>query len=156
MRLVEFLKSFQDRILFLLRYAASGVIGGAIQVLFLFLWVSILGLEETYLLGLVLGFVMALATTFALQKYWAFRDFESSRASRQLLSYSAVAVSGLALNSVLLAGTKVLADWLGLDFFKGWYLMAQIVITGAVAVYNFALNYAFTFRQARQQRLWER
>ncbi|MSU73882.1 GtrA family protein [Candidatus Kaiserbacteria bacterium] len=156
MRLREFLAVYRDRFLFLARVGASGLVGGVIQVLFLFMWVTVLGLEGTYLLGLIFGFIVALVATFTLQKYWAFRDFESNRTSRQLLSYSVVAVSGLALNTALLSGAKILFGWFSLDFFHGWYLIAQIGITGIVAVSNFCLNFFFTFRHARQGRLWER
>ena len=151
-----FLAEHRERLLFLIRYGISGVIGGAIQVLFLFVWVTLLGLESTYLLGLGLGFIAALIVTFALQKYWAFRDRELSRMSRQLLSYSVVAVSGLALNAVLLAGAKMLFVSLSLDFFHGWYLIVQTGIICVVALFNFGMNFLFTFRHARQQRLWDR
>jgi putative flippase GtrA len=151
MRLNEFFTTHRERLLFLIRYGISGLGGGAIQVLFLFVWVSLLGFEETYLLGLGLGFVVALVVTFALQKYWTFHDKESHRIPRQLLSYSVVAVLGLALNAVLLAGAKMLFVSLALDFFHGWYLIVQAGIIGVVAIFNFGMNFLFTFRHARQQ-----
>lgn len=144
------------RLLFLIRYGISGVVGGAIQILFLYVWVTLLGLEKTYLLGLSLGFIVALIVNFALQKYWAFRDRESSRIPHQLLSYSVVAVSGLVLNTVLLAGAKMLFGWLSLDFFHGWYLIVQTGIVCVVSVFNFGMNFLFTFRHAQQERLWDR
>lgn len=149
-------KAHRARILFLFRYGISGVVGGAIQTLFLFFWVSVLGLERTYLFGLGLGFVLALAVNFVLQKYWAFRDNERNRTSRQLLSYTVVALSGLALNALLLAGAKGVFELYSFDFFSGWYLLAQIAIVGIVAIFNFSMNFLFTFRRARQERLWER
>lgn len=148
--------STDGRLLFLVRYGLSGLTGGAIQVLFLYIWVTLLGLESTYLVGLVLGFICALVVTFALQKYWAFRDKEPNRALNQLLSYSAVAVSGLALNALLLTGAEVLFKSLGVDFFHGWYLIAQTVIVCIVAVFNFSMNFLFTFRHARRERSWRR
>ena len=146
----------RNRLLFLARYGISGLTGGAIQVLFLYVWITLLGFEGTYLLGLGLGFVVALIATFILQKYWAFRDFESSRTSRQLLSYSIVAVSGLALNTALLAGAKMLFELLSLDFFNGWYLVAQAGITCIVALFNFCMNFLFTFHLARRERIWDK
>lgn len=145
-----------SRLLFLVRYGISGLTGGAIQVLFLYIWVTLLGLESTYLLGLVLGFICALVAAFALQKYWAFRDKESNRTLNQLFSYSVVAVSGLALNALLLTGAEMLFKSLGVDFFHGWYLIAQIGIIGIVSVFNFSMNFLFTFRRARQERSWGR
>lgn len=147
---------FSSRLAFLARYGISGVIGGLIQISFLYVWVTLLGFEKLYLLGLVLGFIAALAVAFTLQKYWAFRDHAPGRISRQLLSYSAVAVSGLALNALLLAGSKMLFEQLSFDFFHGWYLVAQTIIVGVVALFNFTMNFLFTFYHARQQRSWER
>lgn len=144
------------RFLFLARYGISGLTGGAIQVLFLYVWVTLLGLESTYLLGLVLGFICSLIATFTLQKYWAFRDKESDRTLNQLLSYSMVAVSGLALNALLLTGAEMLFKSLGIDFFHGWYLIVQIGIVGIVSVFNFSMNFLFTFRRARKERSWGR
>ena len=133
----------------LARYGISGITGGAIQTLSLFVWVTLLGLEELYLLGLLFGFIMALIITFVLQKYWAFRDRTSHHVARQLVSYTIVAVSGLVLNAALLVGAKILFEWLSVDFFHGWYLVVQTGIVGVVAVFNFFLNFFFTFRQER-------
>jgi len=141
-------------LLFLVRYGISGLTGGAIQVISLYIWITLLGFESTYLLGLGLGFVIALIVAFILQKYWAFRDTVSSRAPHQLFSYSVVAVLGLVLNTVLLSGAKGVIEWSSLDFFHGWYLIAQAVIVCIVSVFNFSMNFLFTFRHARKERSW--
>lgn len=150
MQIHELVSTYRQRFLLLIRYGISGITGGVIQILFLYAWVTLLGLEKIYLLGLVLGFVVALIVTFALQKYWAFRDEESSRMSRQFLSYTLVAVSGLALNAVLLVGAKMLFGWLALDFFHGWYLFVQTGIVCIVSVFNFSMNFLFTFRNTEK------
>jgi len=144
----------RKHILFLSRYGISGLVGIPIPIAFLYVWVSLLGLEKSYLIGLLFGFILALITTFILQKYWSFRDSEPGGVPRQLFSYSVVAVLGLVLNAVLLIGAKILIESLSLDFFQGWYLIAQTVIIGIVAVFNFSLNFIFTFRHARRKRLW--
>ena len=136
-----------------MRYGISGLLGGAIKIFFLFAWVTLLGFQRTYLIGLSIGFVVALLTLFLFQKYWAFRDRNARRAPRQLLSYTAVALSGLALNIVLLASVKAAFGYFSVDFFHGWYVAAEVVITGIVAVFNFSMNLLFTFREARTERL---
>jgi len=146
----------RSRFLFLARYGISGLTGGAIQVISLYIWITLLGFKSTYLLGLILGFVVALIVTFTLQKYWAFRDTVSSRAPHQLFSYSVVAVLGLVLNTVLLTGAKAMFEWFSLDFFHGWYLIAQTVIVCIVALFNFSMNFLFTFRHARKERSWNK
>jgi putative flippase GtrA len=156
MRLWDSITANRKHIYLLTRYGVSGIIGALIQIVSLYVWVSLLGFEHTYLLGLVLGFILALIATFLLQKYWAFKDTESKSIPHQLLYYSLVAVSGLALNALLLAGAKLLLTSYSVDFFHGWYLMVQTLITGLVAVFNFSLNYWITFSKARQERLWDR
>lgn len=149
MRLRELFLAHRASLSLLARYGISGITGGAIQTLFLFVWITLLGLEELYLLGLLFGFMVALISTFVLQKYWAFRDRTPHRVARQLVSYTIVAVSGLVLNAVLLVGAKMFFEWLSVDFFRGWYLVVQTGIVGIVAVSNFSLNFLFTFRQTR-------
>lgn len=150
----ELFSTHRARIFFLTRYIISGLVGAAVQMLFLFVWVTLLGFEKTYLLGLVLGFVAAYIVSFMLQKYWAFHDYELHRLSRQLFLYAVVAVSGLALNTILLAGTKRVFEWFSIDFFHGWYLLVQASIILLVAAFNFCMNFIFTFRHARRERLW--
>jgi putative flippase GtrA len=156
MQLRQFFIERKNRILLLMRYGASGIFGIIISIFVLFVWVTLLGWEETYLLGVGTGFILALAVTFILQKYWAFRDSESSRTPQQLLSYSIVAVLGLVLNTGLLAGAKKIFESLPLDFFDGWYLIAQIGIVILISIFNFCMNFLFTFRHAREERLWDR
>jgi putative flippase GtrA len=151
-----FFRTHRAHLLFLGRYTLAALIGSALNILFLYVWVSLLGLADSYLLGLTLGFILALFVTFALQKLWSFRDRERSTAPRQLVSYTAVAVSGLVLNALLLAAAKAAFEWASVDFFGGWYLVAQTVCIGIVAFFNLAMNFLFTFRRARREQLWNR
>lgn len=130
---------------FFMRYLVVGVLGALVQTGTLFVWVSLLGLTREYLLGVVMGFLLALAVTFLLQKYWTFRESTSSRLPLQFVRYTAVALSGLALNSALLALAKALLDALHIDFFNGWYLLAQVIILILVSLFNFLLNSYITF-----------
>lgn len=138
------------RLWLLARYTVTGVSGGLIQIAFLYLWVSLLGFRSAYLLGTVFGFIVALVVTFLLQKYWTFRDAARTRMPLQLASYSAVALSGLLLNALLLALAKRVLEQASVDFFNGWYLVAQAAIVVFVSLYNFVLNYQVTFRQVRR------
>ena len=147
MNVCELYIKHRTRLYFLLRYGVTGVAGGVIQIAFLYVWVSYLGLEKSYLLGLVIGFAIALIVSFLLQKYWTFQDRATHKIPRQLLLYGAVAVSGLALNAVLLAGAKEACALLGIDFFKGWYLAIQFIIFCIVSAFNLCMNFLFTFRR---------
>jgi|GEM_PF-232312 len=137
----------RDNIFFLFRYGISGGIGALVQSGFLFLWVSVFGFERIYLWGAVLGFIIALAVAFSLQKYWTFRDRSSTTPTRQFVIYGLVAT----LNLFLITGGLELARTLfvarGVDFFNWWYLLVQAGIIVIVSAMSLALNSLFTFRK---------
>jgi putative flippase GtrA len=138
-----------------LRYGIGGLIGAFVNLAVLFVWVTVLGQEETYLAGLFVGFLLALISTFALQKYWAFKDVSAENLSRQFGLYTLVACSGLLLNAVLLMGAKALFESFSSAFFEGWYLLVQAIAIVIVALSNFCLNYLFTFHRSRDNRTFE-
>ncbi len=133
----------------LARYSIAGLIGTSVQTLSLYTYVTVLGYQGTYLVGAGIAFVLALTLTFTLQKFWTFRDHALHRAKEQFYFYTAVAVVNLTLNLGLLAFAKEVATYAGLDFFSGWYVIAQIAISLCAAAVSFALNFLFTFRHAR-------
>jgi len=139
--------ALRERFWLLLRYGVAGAFGALVQTSALYVWISILGLESTYLFGAFIGFCLALAVTFLLQKYWTFRDHTTHRAHRQLMSYAMVAVVNVTLNIVLLALAKESFFLAGIDFFHGWYIAVQVVIVGIASGVSFILNYFFTFRR---------
>jgi len=109
--------------------------------------VDLLGLEEHYLWGAVVGFCISLVVTFALQKYWTFQDKTHHRVHKQFGMYFIVALINVALNIGLLALSKTIVEASGRDFFHGWYLAAQILIVVFVSAVSFVLNYFFTFKK---------
>ena len=130
----------------LVRYAIVGVASIAIQVGFLFVWVSVLGFTQWYLIGAVLGFIIALIVAFLCQKYWTFRDMEKETRRRQFVLYSAIACANLLLTVGLLAIAKFIFESQGADFFALWYVAAQTVILGLGAVLGFLANRFVTFK----------
>lgn len=135
---------------FLVRYLIVGLLGGLIQTLTLYIWVDILRLTSTYLWGVVIGFLIALAVTFVLQKYWTFKDTSTHRTHTQLISYSLVALVNLALNTFFIRAVKEVVEAHRGDFFHIWYLLAQIGAVFIVAAMSFIANYLITFRHARK------
>jgi len=134
---------------FLMRYGISGAIGAGIQTFTLYVWVDLLHLETSYLVGAAVGFCLALFVTFALQKYWTFRDRVRTELQRQFISYTCIALASLGLNILLLHVSKLLFEHFGINFFATWYLVAQIVIIIFLAALTFIANYFLTFRGNR-------
>ena len=134
-----------------IRYALVGSLAVIIQIVVLYIWVSVLGLKEWYLVGAVVGFCIALTVAFFLQKYWTFRDHTKETRRRQFVQYSAIAVANLVLNIALLSLAKIFFEYLSLDFFAGWYVLAQLGIFALCALLSFLANRFITFRQSLPQ-----
>lgn len=134
------------RLLLYVRYIVSGTIAALIQLVGLYVWVSVLGLESLYLLGVILLYCIALITTFTLQKYWTFRERSHEFIGRQVVWYTLISLGNLALNAALLHTGKIFFDSIGADYFQGWYLVVQAISTVMCAVLGFLLNRHFTFR----------
>ena len=136
----------RERIFFLVRYIISGLTTIAIQTLTLYVWVSVLQLKSLYLLGVVIGFFLALIAGFTLQKYWTFKETHHHRVHKQVVWYALVALGSLVLNTMLLALARRLFTVLGLNFFHIWYLIAQVGILLGLAGLAFIINTLVTFR----------
>lgn len=135
----------------LVRYAIVGATGAVIQTLTLYIWVTLAGLEEIYLVGAVVGFLLALFTSFILQKFWTFRDRVMHRTRRQFTWYGAVAVGNVLINVGVLTVAKWLFISMNIDFFNGWYLLVQISTVCFASGMSFLINYFFTFKGIRPE-----
>lgn len=132
----------------LFRYGVVGIASIAIQVLFLFVWVSVFKLNDWYLVGAVIGFCIALLIAFLLQKYWTFRDTGKEKRAQQFVLYGVIACVNLVLNLALLALTKSALETQGVDFFDTWYVVVQSAILGVGALVSFLANRFITFKDA--------
>jgi len=146
MNLREFFLTHRERLLFFIRYGISGATGGAIQVVGLYIWVSLLGFEAQYLWGVVIAYCIAVVVTFVLQKYWTFRNYDHETVVKQMVWYTAVSLGNLGVNTLILHLGKLALEARGLDFFNGWYLVVQVVAVGTAAILSFLSNRYITFR----------
>jgi putative flippase GtrA len=148
MTIGDIIRHALERFWLLFRYGVSGAFGAFVQTFSLYVWVSLLGFHETYLLGAFIGFCLALIVTFALQKFWTFRDRTMHQTHKQLAMYSAVAVLNVIINIVLLAAAKESFFYLGINFFAGWYIAVQAAIVIFASGVSFLINYFYTFKAA--------
>lgn len=127
-----------QRLFLVFKYGISGCAGAAIQLVTDYVFVEYLHLS--YVLGTSIGFVVAVTSTFVLQKYWTFGDSEHGRAPRQFFLYGLVAFGSLGLNVLLM---HVFVERVGV-----WYLLAQmytiVIVTGA----SFVCNNLVTFKES--------
>lgn len=151
MTLRESIAVHRGQLLFLVRYIISGGTAGAIQILGLYVWVSVLGLAAHYLWGVVIAYCIAVIVGFAMQKYWTFRESTRALIARQMSWYTIVSLVNLGLNTLILHVSKVLLELNGFNFFHIWYLVAQVFAVGVCAIVGFVLNRAITFRSVARQ-----
>lgn len=138
-------KTYGENFLFLTRYGISGATAAAIQIVGLYVWVSVLGLTAQYLWGVVIAYSIALIVAFAMQKYWTFRDYSRGLLIKQAYWYTAISLGNLGLNALILYVSKLVLEANGVNFFDTWYLVAQVCAVVICAVIGFLLNRFITF-----------
>jgi len=114
-------------------FAGVGVVGTAGHYATLIALVHLVGLVP--LLASIAGFVVGAIINYFLNYRFIFRS--RKRHSEALVKFLTVASAGLCLNA--------LAVWLGMEWLRWHYLVAQVVATGIVLVWNFSANKIWTF-----------
>ncbi len=82
------------------------------------------------------GFVLGAFVNYILNYRYTFRSTKDHREA--MIKFMAVALVGLVLNTLIMAVTT--------EFFTMHYLLAQVIATGLVLIWNFAGNLLWTFR----------
>ena len=86
----------------------------------------------------VVGFMVGAIINYLLNYRFTFRSRKSHKEA--MSKFFVVAVIGAVINTILM--------YLGVDVFHLYYLLAQILATGIVLLWNFIVNKFWTFGQA--------
>lgn len=120
----------------LIRYLISGGTAALIN------WSALLLLVQIghmyYLYASVLAFVVSIAVSFTMQKFWTFNDNLVHDIYMQFTRYLIIIFLSLLLNTVLV--------YLLVEKMDMWYLLAQIIATAIIAITNFFWYRYFVFR----------
>ena len=100
--------------------AAANIIPLFVLVHFFYIW---------YLLAAVVAFITAVAVSFMMQKFFTFNDYTRHKINQQTSLYLGVQIFNLCFNTLLM--------YVGVDLLHIQYLIAQVLISGSMAVYNF-------------------
>lgn len=111
------------------RYLIAGIIGATTNITLLFIFTEYAGLH--YLVSAGISFVLACSVGFTLQKFWTFRDQSVESIHMQAMGYFIISSVNFFLNIAML---YVLVEWVRL-----WYIFAQIIASGLMAVSSFLL-----------------
>lgn len=120
----------------LIRFFISGITTALVQLSVLFLLTDIL--EIYYITSSILAFLVALLTSFNLQKRWTFKN-SSSDQGKQFIVYSVTAIVNLILNTALM--------YLFVDIFNIWYILSQVIVFGIIAVESFLIYRFIIFKE---------
>jgi putative flippase GtrA len=121
-----------------LHFAAVSLLGTVAHYLLLVALVEGAGADPV--VGSVAGFCLGALVNYGMSHRYVFR---SDRAHHEALPrFFAVALSGLAWNTLLMSLLIHRLDWP--------YLPAQIVTTGLLVMWHYAVNALWTFREIRR------
>ena len=82
------------------------------------------------------GFVTAASSNYLLNRIWTFESANRHIAT-EYLSFFVIALVGLGINNLII--------WLLTDMIKINFYLSKIIATVLVTIWNFGMNYAFTF-----------
>lgn len=123
----------------IIRYIISGGTATGVNLFLLYAFTDWLGFW--YLISAVLAFIGGFFTSFFLQKLWTFKDKGQEQIRRQMTIFLLLALINLFGNTFLM--------YVLVDIFKVWYMLAQFVIAGVIALWNYNALRLFVFRPAK-------
>lgn len=133
-----FLKSKQ-----IIKYLIAGGTAALVDLALLYFFTDRLGIW--YLVSASLAFILSFFVSFFLQKFWTFKDADKAAMYRQMGAYLTVALINLALNAALM--------FMFVDGFKIWYLLAQFIASGLIAVESYFIYKHLIFNKSGQRKI---
>ena len=119
------------------RYLMAGGAGASVNLAALYFFTEYIGFY--YLVSVAVAFFIAFAVSFTLQKFWTFKDKSTDNIHGQALMYLIVSVS---TNFFLNIGLM----YFFVDTLRVWYILAQVISGGLIAMLNFIIYRNFIFR----------
>lgn len=120
----------------IVKYIISGGTAAAVDIGFLVLFKEVFG--WWYLTSAMLAFLLAFGVSFCLQKFWTFKDHSTDNMHVQLSVYLLIGLVNLLLNALLM---YVFVDIIGI-----WYVAAQVLTGGLIALMSFFVYKKFIFK----------
>ncbi len=111
------------------RYVITGSMTVAVDLFALWALTELFGLW--YVLSAAAAFAISYAANFTLHKYWTFKSLDHASMRRELPLHLGLACINLGLNTLLV---YILVEWTGL-----YYLAAQVLVAGFIALESFVL-----------------
>lgn len=119
------------------KFIFSGGTASLTSLAILFLLTHFLGFW--YLVSSVVAFFVSTTLNFILQKYFTFRDFSQEDTVRKAWFFFLNGILDMSLNAVSM---YLLVDGLGV-----WYMLAQCIVIGTLAVKNYLVFKMYIFKK---------
>lgn len=121
-----------------LRFIRFGIVGASGMVVdFGITWFCKEKLRWNKYISNSLGFVTAATKNYIWNRLWTFQS-QSEAVAREYLSFFLIAVVGLGINNLVIYLLHGRLKW-------NFYL-SKLIAIGVVTIWNFTMNYVFTFR----------
>jgi putative flippase GtrA len=117
------------------RYLWAGSLAFGADFAVLFTATSLLGIN--YLISNIFGFALGLFVSYALCTKWVFRYRRMLNTSHEFLIFSGVALISLVLSELCM--------WVMVDVASVHYLIAKVIATGIIFLFNFVLRKILLF-----------
>lgn len=121
----------------IVKYLIAGGTSAFVDLSLLYFFTDVLGVW--YLISAGLAFVLAFFISFFLQKFWTFRDGDKEAMYKQMGAYLAVALINFVINIILM--------YVMVDGLKVWYMLAQFIVSGLIAVESYLVYKFFIFNR---------
>lgn len=118
----------------LLKFCAVGFSGMIVD--FFFTWLCKEKLKWNKYISNSIGFVLAATNNYIWNRIWTFQS-QGTEIVREYSSFLIISLVGLGINNAVI---YLLHDRLKLNFY-----LAKILAIGVVTLWNFGMNYLFTF-----------
>lgn len=132
---------FCERRKSILKFFIAGCFSGGFDLVFLFILHGLLNMN--IVLATSVAFVLSFLISFALQKFWTFRNYSQSKVAGQILLYILLAFVGLNLNGVFM---HILVNGYNI-----WYLLAQLLVNLAIGFFNFLAYKFIIFKNSQDE-----
>lgn len=83
------------------------------------------------------GFVLAATSNYFFNRLWTFHS-QNTHIATEYFSFFSISIAGLGINNLIIF---ILTDKLKLNFY-----LAKLIAVGVVTIWNFVMNYLFTFK----------
>ncbi len=137
---MELLKKLIYKYKVFVKYCIVGGTAAVVDFGVLFILTELFLGVEYYLVSATISFILSALTNYALNRRWTFRS--SGKKRKQIPIFFAVATMGLLINnSIMYVGMEKLL----LKNIQYGYLVAKVIATGLVLIWNFLGNKYITF-----------